>query len=127
MLIAVFPFIMTLAMQIAAAAICFRAEAYRSERQGSRQVLARIPSNLHRPITHGTVARYTLTLGGDIDGLLLIDGTQVRLPQKLRGSIAFTVHPGDTVTVNGIGPLCGPMIAASVINDDQCCNTPTAM
>lgn len=118
MLIAVFPFIMTLAMLVAAAIIGFREEERRWEPRANQWGDARQPFGIQRPIAHGTVARYTFALGGDVNGLLLIDGTEVRLPRKLLASVVRAVKPGDTVTVKGVCPPIGPMIAAAVINDD---------
>ncbi len=36
------------------------------------------------PATKGTVKQYTLTPRGDVDGLILNDGTEVKLPPHLR-------------------------------------------
>jgi hypothetical protein len=49
----------------------------------------------------GTVTRFTLTPRGDLDGLILSDGTQVHVPPHLSAELAAAVKPGDTVTVSG--------------------------
>jgi hypothetical protein len=54
------------------------------------------------PETRGTVKQYTLTPRGDIDGLILNDGTEVKLPPHLTGQVAFAVRPGDAVTIRDL-------------------------
>ena len=50
------------------------------------------PSGL--PATKGTVARYSLTPRGDVDGLILGDGTEVHLPPHLGTQLVYAVRPG---------------------------------
>jgi hypothetical protein len=70
------------------------------------------------PATRGTVKQYTLTPRGDVDGLILSDGTEVKLPPHLTGQIVFAVRPGDAVTIRGLKALALPLVdAASVTND----------
>ena len=69
------------------------------------------------PETKGTVKQYTLTPRGDVDGLILADGTEVKLPPHLTAQIVFAVKPGDAVTVRGLKARALPLIdAASVTN-----------
>jgi hypothetical protein len=69
------------------------------------------------PETRGIVKQYALTPRGDIDGLILTDGTEVTLPPHLSTQIAFAVRPGDAVTVRGFKDRSLPLIdAASVTN-----------
>jgi hypothetical protein len=69
------------------------------------------------PETRGTVKQYTLTPRGDVDGLILTDGTEVNLPPHLTAQIIFTVRPGDAVTVRGLKARTLPLVdAASVTN-----------
>jgi hypothetical protein len=69
------------------------------------------------PETKGTVKQYTLTPRGDVDGLILADGTEVKLPPHLTTQIVFAVKPGDAVTVRGLKARALPLIdAASVTN-----------
>ncbi len=49
----------------------------------------------------GTVTRFTLTPRGDLDGLILGDGTQVHVPPHLSAELAAAVKLGDAVTVSG--------------------------
>jgi hypothetical protein len=70
------------------------------------------------PATHGKVAQYSLTPRGDVDGLILSDGTEVHLPPHLGPQLVFAVKPGDTVTVRGLRARAVPMVQAmSVAND----------
>src|SRR3954447_4663312 len=70
------------------------------------------------PETRGTVKQYTLTLRGEVDGLILNDGTEVKLPPHLTGQIVFAIRPGDAVTIRGLKAFALPLVdAASVTND----------
>jgi hypothetical protein len=69
------------------------------------------------PETRGIVKQYTLTPRGDVDGLILNDGTEVTLPPHLTSQIVFAVRPGDAVTVRGLKARALPLVeAASVAN-----------
>ncbi len=69
------------------------------------------------PETRGTVKQYTLTPRGDVDGLILTDGTEIKLPPHLSTQIVFTVRPGDAVSVRGLKARALPLVdAASVTN-----------
>jgi hypothetical protein len=50
------------------------------------------PSRL--PQTKGIVKQYALTPHGDVDGLILTDGTEVKLPPHLTRQLVFAVKPG---------------------------------
>lgn len=70
------------------------------------------------PQTKGVVKQYTLSPRGDIDGLLLADGTEIKLPPHLSSQTAFALRPGDAVTVRGLKARALPLIdAVSVTND----------
>ena len=69
------------------------------------------------PETRGTVKQYTLTPRGDVDGLILSDGTEIKLPPHLTAQVVFAIKPGDTVTVRGLKARALPLVdAASVTN-----------
>ncbi|BAW81105.1 signal peptide [Candidatus Nitrosoglobus terrae] len=53
------------------------------------------------PVYQGQVRQFTLTPRGDIDGLILTDGTEVKTPPYLSAEFAYSVHPGDQVTIHG--------------------------
>jgi hypothetical protein len=70
------------------------------------------------PKVSSTVTRYTLTPRGDVDGLILADGTEVHVPPHLSTQLVFVAKPGDSVTVRGLKALNENMInALSVTND----------
>jgi hypothetical protein len=70
------------------------------------------------PVTKGSVARYSLSPRGDVDGLILTDGTEVHLPPHLSTQLVYAVKPGDAVSVHGLKALRLPLVAAvSVTND----------
>jgi hypothetical protein len=53
------------------------------------------------PSIAGTVRQYLLTPVGDIEGLELQDGTDVRFPPHMGAALAAIVKPGDRVSVMG--------------------------
>jgi hypothetical protein len=70
------------------------------------------------PAIKGTVARYTLTPRGDVDGMILTDGTEVHFPPHLSTQLVYAVKPGDAVTVRGLKALSAPLVAAVSITND---------
>src|ERR1700709_1836454 len=74
------------------------------------------PSQL--PATPGKVAQYSLTPRGDVDGLILTDGTEVHLPPHLGTQLVYAVKPGDAVTVRGLRARAIPMVQAMSISND---------
>ncbi len=73
------------------------------------------PSQL--PPAQGKVAEYSLTPRGDVDGLIMTDGTEVHLPPHLGTQLVLAVKPGDAVTIRGLRARAIPMIQAlSVTN-----------
>jgi hypothetical protein len=70
------------------------------------------------PAIHGMVSQYSLTPRGDVDGLILADGTEIRLPPHLGVQLVYAVKPGDAVTIRGLRARAIAMVqAASVRND----------
>jgi hypothetical protein len=70
------------------------------------------------PEVKGKVAQYTLTPRGDVDGLILADGTEVHLPPFLSTQVVATVKPGDAVTIHGLKARALAMVAAASITND---------
>jgi hypothetical protein len=70
------------------------------------------------PMIHGKVAQYSLTPRGEVDGLLLDDGTQVHLPPHLGAQLVFAVKPGDQITVRGLKARQIALIEAVSVADD---------
>jgi hypothetical protein len=70
------------------------------------------------PAMKGKVAQYTLTPRGDVDGLILDDGTEVHVPPSVSTELVFAVRPGDAVTIHGLKARAEPMIAAASVTND---------
>ncbi|MFH6783212.1 MULTISPECIES: hypothetical protein [Methylobacterium] len=70
------------------------------------------------PETRGTVKQYTLTPRGDVDGLILTDGTEVKLPPRLSAALVFTVRPGDAVSVRGMRARALPLVDGASIRNE---------
>jgi hypothetical protein len=76
----------------------------------AQQVASYDPQQL--PATQGKVTQYSLTPVGDVDGVILEDGTQAHLPPHLGGQIVQAIKPGDTVTIRGLKAQGIPVIQA---------------
>jgi len=74
------------------------------------------PSQL--PAIKGKVAQYTLTPRGDVDGLVLDNGTEVHFPPHLSTQLVYAVRPGDAVTIHGLKAQALPMVQAMSITSD---------
>jgi len=70
------------------------------------------------PETKGTVRQYTLTPRGDVDGFILTDGTEVKVPKHLSAQLVYAVRPGDAVTVRGLKAFALPLIDAATITNE---------
>jgi hypothetical protein len=70
------------------------------------------------PAQRGQVQQFTLMPRGDIDGLILSDGTEVKTPPHLSTEIAYSVKPGDTVTVHGLRAAALPLVQAVSVTDE---------
>lgn len=82
-----------------------------AQRLGATYDLAQLPQ------TRGTVAQYLLTPRGDVDGLLLADGTEVHFPPFASTQIVFAIKPGDEVVIQGLRAKALPMVAAMAITN----------
>jgi hypothetical protein len=67
-------------------------------------------------VAQGTVARHLLNPRGEVDGLLLTDGTQIKFPPHMSTELTATVSSGDPVAVQGFRELSGA-VRAFVITD----------
>ena len=81
------------------------------------------PSQL--PAIQGKVAEYSLTPRGDVDGLILADGTEVHLPPHLGTQLVYAVKPGDAVTIHGLKARAVAMVQAMSIRNDATGGTVT--
>lgn len=70
------------------------------------------------PAIKGKVTQYDLTPRGDVDGLLLDDGTQVHFPPHLGTEIVAVIKPGDAVTVHGLKARALPLVQAMSVTAD---------
>lgn len=70
------------------------------------------------PAYRGQVQQFTLTRRGDIDGLILSDGTEVKTPPHLSTELAYAVKPGDTVTVHGLRAAALPLLQPISITNE---------
>lgn len=73
------------------------------------------------PAIRGKVAQYSLTPRGDLNRVLLEDGTIIRLPREETERLADQLAPGQPLYVEGdgvAGPL-GKAIAAQRIDPNQ--------
>ena len=70
------------------------------------------------PALQGTVRQYSLTPRGDVDGLILSDGTEIHVPPHLGTQLVYAVKPGDTVTVHGLRARAVPMVEALSVRND---------
>ncbi len=66
----------------------------------------------------GRVAQYSRSPDGAVDGLILSDGTEVRLAPDAASGIVAVAHPGDTVIVRGRPAAAGAAVidAMAVVN-----------
>ena len=70
------------------------------------------------PAFKGKVQQFTLTPRGDIDGLILTDGTEVKTPPHLTVEVAAAFKAGDAVTIRGLKAAAIPLVAASSVTND---------
>jgi hypothetical protein len=76
------------------------------------------PRNLQAlPQYVGTVQLFTLTPRGEIDGLILTDGMEVKMPPALSTSVSQAIRVGDEVTVRGLKATGIPLLQAASITD----------
>ena len=66
----------------------------------------------------GTVAQYSMTPRGAVDGLILVDGTEVLMPPHLSTQLVFAVRPGDAVTIQGVKTVANPVVTAVSLTND---------
>jgi hypothetical protein len=70
------------------------------------------------PETKGTVRQYTLTPRGDVDGFILTDGTEVKVPKHLSAQLVYAIRPGDAVTIRGLKAFALRLVDAATISND---------
>lgn len=71
------------------------------------------------PLIQGKVTQYLMNPHGEVDGLLLSDGTQVHFPPHMAKDLVGTVKPDDSVSVQGYRNFDGPVVKAYTITNTQ--------
>ncbi len=66
----------------------------------------------------GKVAQYSLTPQGGVDGLILVDGTEVLVPPHLSMQLVFAVRPEEAVTIQGVKTVANPVVTAVSLTND---------
>lgn len=59
------------------------------------------PALRKSPVADGIVERYLIDPRGDVEGLLLTDGTQVHVTSRISHELTKAIKPGDQVLVHG--------------------------
>lgn len=77
------------------------------------------PSGQSNTVVEGTVVQYLMNHHGDVDGLLLSDGTQVHLPPHMAKDLVALVKPNDPVNVQGYRNVGGPVMEAPIITNTE--------
>lgn len=70
------------------------------------------------PAFKGTAQQFALTPRGDIDGIILTDGTEVKVPPHLTPRLASAVRIGDAIVIHGLHAASLPLIAASSVTNE---------
>jgi hypothetical protein len=86
--------------------------------RGGSAATAPIYDPAQLPAFKGKVAQYSLTPRGEVDGLILADGTEVHVPPFVSTQLVFAVRPGDAVTIHGLKARELPMVAARSVTND---------
>jgi hypothetical protein len=73
------------------------------------------PSMDHPPVADGIVARYLLNPRGDVNGLLLRDGSQMHITLRAAEDLTKNIQPGDHVRVHGRRVSNSPLVRPDVI------------
>lgn len=73
------------------------------------------PSFRKHPVAEGVVARYLLDPRGEIEGLLLQDGTQMHITSRASDKLLQAIKPGHHVRVHGRRQPGAPLVQADVI------------
>ncbi|GAB2561879.1 hypothetical protein ISP15_10010 [Dyella jejuensis] len=68
------------------------------------------------PETQGTLERFVLNPEGDVDGMLLTDGTEIHTPPHLSRQLVEALSPGSKLSVRGVKPRDGDVIVAIAIS-----------
>ena len=86
--------------------------------RGGASAAAPVYDPAQLPQIKGIVAQYSLTPQGEVDGLILADGTEVHVPPFVSTQLVFAVKPGDAVTIHGLKAQAIPMVMARSVKND---------
>jgi len=64
----------------------------------------------------GTVNIYLLNPRGEVDGLLLTDGTQVKFPPHMSTDLTSWVRPSESITAQGVREVASVFTAFTITN-----------
>jgi len=73
------------------------------------------PSMGKPPVADGVVERYLLNPRGDVNGLLLRDGSQMHVTLRAAQDLTKAVQPGDHIRVHGRRASDSPLVKPDVI------------
>jgi hypothetical protein len=73
------------------------------------------PSFRKRPVAEGVVNRYLLDPRGEVEGLMLQDGTQMHITSRAADMLLQAIKPGQHVRVHGRRQDNVPLVQADVI------------
>src|SRR6476469_3362255 len=73
------------------------------------------PSMEKHPVADGIVDRYLLNPRGDVNGLLLRDGSQMHVTLRAAQDLTKAVQPGDHIRVHGRRASDSPLVKPDVI------------
>ncbi|HJT22305.1 MAG TPA: hypothetical protein VJ746_17670 [Nitrospira sp.] len=87
--------------------------------QGSPSLVLddRPPSLNQPPVAEGIVDRYLLHPRGDVNGLLLRDGSQMHVTSRAANQLTKMIRPGDHVRVHGRRASDSSLVKADVITN----------
>ena len=69
------------------------------------------------PEFKGKVVQYTLAPGGRVTGLILADGTEVRMRPWLSTALVFSIKPGDEISIRGLKARNAQVVAAVTLTN----------
>lgn len=70
------------------------------------------------PEAKGVVKQYVLGPRGNVDGLILQDGTEVNFPPHLGTQVVFAIKPGDAISIRGLRARMTPLIDAAMLRNE---------
>jgi hypothetical protein len=68
-------------------------------------------------VATGTVTRFVINPEGDVDGLLIGDGSLVHFPPHMSAQLVRAVHPGDPVRIAGFRDGAGNVTGQQITNE----------